>query len=299
MDDELDRTWWNEARAIAARQARGASDAADDLAQELALAALERGADVTRPGAWLERVGRNAEIDRWRVARRRRALAREIDAPEAAPDPEASVLARERRGALRGALAGLPRALRRAVLARFHAELPFEAVAVRLGTRAVTARTRVHRALAQLRARVGGLRALFVWAPGAQATALGLALIAGVARPALFPTAALGTAVAPCSSRAPARRLASAPSIESTVAVTPAQAPLPRAARVADPPARVVIAPAPVAVQRYSYDDDEVDGELARPDDVLVPATPPSHQESLIELRRHFVPEILKTLEDL
>ncbi len=51
MDHEPDWIWWSEARAIAARQARGASDAADDLAQELA---LERGADVTRPGAWLE-----------------------------------------------------------------------------------------------------------------------------------------------------------------------------------------------------------------------------------------------------
>jgi RNA polymerase sigma-70 factor (ECF subfamily) len=297
MDHEPDWTWWNEARAIAARQARGASDAADDLAQELALAALERGADVTRAGAWLERVGRNAEIDRWRVARRRRELEREIDAPTAALDPEASVLARERRGALRVALVGLPRAQRRAVLARFHAELPFDAMAVRLGTRAVTARTRVHRALAQLRARIGGLRALFVWMPGAQAMALGLALMASVARPALFPAAA-GSAVAPPASRQPARRLASAPPIESTSAVTPARVSMPPAARGAGHPARVV-APAPVAVQRYSYDDDEVEGELQRPDDVLVPSTAASHQGSLIELRRHFVPEILKTLEDL
>jgi hypothetical protein len=32
MDREPDWMWWNEARAIARRHARGASDAADDLA---------------------------------------------------------------------------------------------------------------------------------------------------------------------------------------------------------------------------------------------------------------------------
>ena len=79
MDREPDRSWWQEARAVARRYARGASDAADDLAQELALAALERGGvDARRPGAWIERVGRNAAIDRWRVERRRRELAAEI-----------------------------------------------------------------------------------------------------------------------------------------------------------------------------------------------------------------------------
>ncbi len=41
MDREPEWTWWHEAREIARRHARGASDAADDLAQELAVAALE------------------------------------------------------------------------------------------------------------------------------------------------------------------------------------------------------------------------------------------------------------------
>src|SRR5450432_2075690 len=161
MSREPDWTWWDEARAIARRHARGASDAADDLAQELAVAALERGATLERPGAWLERVGRNAGIDRWRVERRRGELAGGVPLPASPPDPEAGALARERRGVLRRALAGLPRPLRRATLARYHADLPFDAVAARLGTRPVTARTRVHRALERLRARVGGLRAFF------------------------------------------------------------------------------------------------------------------------------------------
>src|SRR5579871_4917945 len=187
MDREPDWRWWQEARAIARRHARGASDAAEDLAQDLAVAALEGGAAAERPGAWLERVGRNAAIDDWRLERRRRELAGALEAPRAAPDPETRALARERRGLVRRALAALPRPLRRAALARFHAELPFDAVASRLGTEPVTARTRVHRALERLRARMGGLRVVFAWFPGAQATALGLTLVVGVARPTAIP----------------------------------------------------------------------------------------------------------------
>ena len=95
-------------------------------AQELAVAALERGIPAERPGAWLERVGRNAVIDGWRVEHRRRALARDVDAPAPPPDPEARVLARERRGVLRRALAALPRPLRRATLARLPRRAPFD-----------------------------------------------------------------------------------------------------------------------------------------------------------------------------
>jgi RNA polymerase sigma factor (sigma-70 family) len=308
MDREPGWTWWDETRAIARRHARGASDAADDLAQELAVAALERGAGpeplgrIARPGAWLERVGRNAVIDGWRVERRRHELAREIDAPTAPPDPEARVLLRERRGVLRRALAALPRPLRRAALARFHADLPFDAVASRLGTEPVTARTRVHRALERLRARVGGLRALFLWLPGAQATVLGVTLVAGVARPALFPVEA-ASAPAPrtvLASTAHVRRVAASPDPSAPVA-TPTPAPAPRS-----PPARSTSRATHVderatssAVQRFSYDDDEVAGELPGPDGQRIVGEPVVHQPSLIELRRSYQTEILKTLEEL
>src|SRR4051794_38304786 len=106
-------SWWSQARAIAARVARrGASDAADDLAQDLAVRALEAGAAIERPGAWLERVGRNAVIDRSRVERRRGELVSELELPPAARDPEAQLLARERRAAVRRALSALPRVQR-------------------------------------------------------------------------------------------------------------------------------------------------------------------------------------------
>ena len=74
----MNRKLWSEAREIAGRHGRGDGD---DLAQDLVVAALERGAAAENPGAWLERVGRNAAIDRWRVQRRREELATEIDLP--------------------------------------------------------------------------------------------------------------------------------------------------------------------------------------------------------------------------
>jgi RNA polymerase sigma-70 factor (ECF subfamily) len=296
MDREPDWRWWQEARAIARRHARGASDAADDLAQDLAVAALEGGAVAERPGAWLERVGRNAVIDDWRALRRRRELAGEVEPPGAVPDPEARVLARERRGLVRRAIAALPRPLRRAALARFHADLPFDAVASRLGTEPVTARTRVHRALERLRARVGGLRAVVAWFPGAQATALGLALVAGVARPVLLPGAVALADSAPAPIVVPhARRVAQASPAPTTAAparAAPARA-TPRTARVEAP------ALPPVAVRRFDFDDDEVTGDLARPDADVIIANPATHHLSLIELREHFIPEMLKSLEDI
>ena len=188
--------------------------------------------------------------------------------------------------------------LRRAALARFHAELPFDAVASRLGTEPVTARTRVHRALERLRARVGGLRAVFAWFPGAQATALGLTLVAGVARPPLLPApVVLADAEAPSVPHTHAARWARA---EVLVARPPVATPAARRA----PTARLAAAPrveepAPSAVQRFDYDDDEVTGELAGPDGIVLDGEPVVRQPSLIELRTHFVPELLKTLEDI
>jgi hypothetical protein len=79
---------------------------------------LENGARAERPAAWMERVGRNAaSIARasssgapsWRRRSNRRR----------ARDPETALLARERRGLVRRALALLPRPQRRAALLRF------------------------------------------------------------------------------------------------------------------------------------------------------------------------------------
>jgi RNA polymerase sigma-70 factor (ECF subfamily) len=294
MDRLPEQHWWDETRAVARRQARGAeqpSDAADDLAQDLAVAALEQREQPVPSGPWIERVGRNARIDRWRIERRRLELAREIEPPSAPPDPEAGVLARERRGVLRRALAALPRPLRRAALARFHADLPFGAVAARLGTREVTARTRVHRALERLRERVGGLRVVMAPWPAAHAAALGLALVAGVGRAPMLPVAEV---VAPVSPRPAPRRGAVTIAQVTPPVVTPRRVPPPAAL-----PAHVLLVEPPAAVQRMAFEDDEIEVGVLRPDDLTQGGPPRTSHESLIELRTTFVAELAKSLEDL
>ena len=287
----MDRKLWAEVRAIAARRD---PEGADDLAQDLTVAALERSAGVARPGAWLERVGRNALIDRWRVARRREELALEIDAPSAPADPEAALLARERRELVRRAVVALPRAQRRAALARFHGELAFDDVAVRLGTHEVTARTRVHRALASLRARLTGLRALFVL-PGAQTAALGLTLLA-VEAPGLAPTAGVATVEAPAQPPSRTRHFARTRLIAAEAPPAPgaASARKPRPVPATPPPIDDIPPP-----RAFVFGDDVVEGDASGPEGERIVIIPPTTHSSLIELRRHFVAEVAKTMEDL
>jgi RNA polymerase sigma-70 factor (ECF subfamily) len=285
----MDRKLWAEAQAIAARRD---PQAADDLAQELVVAALERGASAVRPGAWLERVGRNAAIDRWRVARRREQLAVEIDAPVGPADPETALLSRERRGLVRRALAALPRPQRRAALARFHGEMAFEEIGVRLGTPPVTARTRVHRALATLRARLDGLRVLFVL-PGAQATALGLTLLA-VEAPGLTPAPAVAGEPS-WPSAPPTRHFARTRVIaaEHVPAAPPPVAPV-RPAHVQPPPIDQIPSP-----QVFVFGNDTIEGSNSGPEGEYIEVVRPVPHPSLIELRRHFVAEVAKSMEDL
>jgi RNA polymerase sigma-70 factor, ECF subfamily len=296
----MERTTWLEARGIALRLGRGgASDAGEDLAQDLVVAALEAGGAARRPGAWLERVGRNAVIDRWRVESRRGELAPQIEAPVPLPDPEAALLGRERRGLVRRALAALPRPQRRAALARFHAELPFEEVAARLGTPPVTARTRVHRALAVLRSKLGGLRAVFVL-PGVHATALGLVLIAAEA-PGLAPMQARADGALMPDVTTPAQHFARARVIAAEPSPSVAPAPkLPASARPANVATPKAQTPEPIPpAQVFVFEPDAVEGGVARPDDDEVVVVRPAMHSSLIEIRRHFVAELVKTMEDL
>ncbi|MCG5051690.1 MAG: hypothetical protein KA712_01895 [Myxococcales bacterium] len=49
----------------------------------------------------------------------------------------------------------------------------------------------------------------------------------------------------------------------------------------------------------YDFDDDTVEGDLQRPDGELVSAIQNVKQDSLIEIRKDFIPEMLKSLEDI
>jgi RNA polymerase sigma factor (sigma-70 family) len=279
----MDRKLWSEARAIAARRdPRGA----DDLAQDLACAVLEHGGGAERPAAWMERVGRNAAIDRVRVERRRAELVTEIDPPDAPADPETELLVRERRGLVRRALALLPRHQRRAALLRFHGELPFQTVAARLGTPEVTARTRVQRALASLRARLGSLRAIF-FLPGAQATVLGLTILT-TQLPAPPSSMALAMADDDVTAQQPRGRRV------RLVAVPPAAAATETAGKDDARPDVTTYS----SVQRFNFEDENVIADVLGPDEKPLIVVRKAEHSSLIEIRQHFVPEIVKSLED-
>ena len=49
----------------------------------------------------------------------------------------------------------------------------------------------------------------------------------------------------------------------------------------------------------YDFEDDTVEGDLQRPDGELVSAQKKAEHSSLIEIRKDFIPEMLKSLEDV
>jgi hypothetical protein len=49
----------------------------------------------------------------------------------------------------------------------------------------------------------------------------------------------------------------------------------------------------------YNFDDDKVEGDLKRPDGEVVSPNRKTPQASLIEIRKDFVPEIVKSVEDI
>ncbi|MFZ5785850.1 MAG: hypothetical protein ACOY3Y_05360 [Acidobacteriota bacterium] len=68
--------------------------------------------------------------------------------------------------------------------------------------------------------------------------------------------------------------------------------------------ALVVFSPAAEAEEygnttEYNFDDDVVEGDLVRPDGEMALARRRGRQSSLIRVREHFIPEMLKSVEDL
>lgn len=49
----------------------------------------------------------------------------------------------------------------------------------------------------------------------------------------------------------------------------------------------------------YNFDDDVVEGDLVRPDGEMALVRRRGRQSSLIQVRQHFIPEMLKSVEDL
>ncbi|MEZ4362318.1 MAG: hypothetical protein R3B48_19165 [Kofleriaceae bacterium] len=52
-------------------------------------------------------------------------------------------------------------------------------------------------------------------------------------------------------------------------------------------------------VKRYDFDGDTIDGDLIRPEGTTVSARDGADYGSLIRIRKDFIPEIIKSAEDL
>ena len=140
----------------------GEHDAAADIAQEAALVGwlqLDRLRDPEHFGAWLAGIGRNLALRGVRERSSRRRWVTEDAASTEEPtaetdDPAQRLLARERATELAAAISALPSGQRDAVVLFHLADLPQDAIASRLNTRAGAIRTRLHKARTALRRRL-------------------------------------------------------------------------------------------------------------------------------------------------
>jgi RNA polymerase sigma factor (sigma-70 family) len=140
----------------------GTAADAEDAAQEAFVKAY-RALGRFRPGApfrpWILQIVANEARNRRRSAARRTALTLRAAAQEpsgdAAPSPEASLVAAERREELLAAMEGLREEERLVIACRFFLDLSEEETAATLGIRRGTVKSRQSRALARLREEMG------------------------------------------------------------------------------------------------------------------------------------------------
>lgn len=316
-------------RRLTSRLARryGRSEA-EDLASEALVRTLRRPAPQGARQPWLERILRNLVVDRARRSARAATHAVTMSCiSDLAPlTPEDHLLMDERHRAVQEALPSMPNKLRDAVLGRFYEDHDYDAVAASRGISPATARTRVHRALASLRVSLRRLRTVvplpqllgphsFPSSAALLPAALSAALIAPTLRSppvslsTIDPGALLVAQAAPRPRLAPAPIAGADPRSRAVVAAADASAAKPirnaAAVRTSAPPHSPTSAQSPATddhpapVSRYNYDDDLVEGDLARPDGDPVFGDPTAKHASLIEIRTDFIAEIAKSLEDL
>jgi hypothetical protein len=53
------------------------------------------------------------------------------------------------------------------------------------------------------------------------------------------------------------------------------------------------------AAKHFDFEDDQVEGDIQRPDGFLITAIQEAKHKSLIDIRTNFVPEMIKSMEDL
>jgi RNA polymerase sigma factor (sigma-70 family) len=290
-------------KAIAERYARRVGpEVAEELRGEAVLRALRSPPPDGRMEPWLERIYRNLFVDLWR----RGQLVTAGRSPADLPDPntpEEGALGRERRRIVRASLHRLPREARRALVARYYAELDDAGAALRFGVAPATVRTRIHRALARLRERLGDLRA---WCPpllgklGATAAALGLApaLVATLAVVGASPAPPPIAQAAPSRAAAPQRVAAARPATHAEPVAGAAAARVRLVRRPALPateiaPSSPPVARAPLAAEVAVVEDiqqPEAIDVFAEPGRPLAPC--------LVEAPADLSPQIIKMIDD-
>jgi RNA polymerase sigma factor (sigma-70 family) len=308
----------------------GRSDA-EDLAAEAVARGLARPAPDGRQEPWIETIFRNLLIDaRRRAAHRQDARyggpsePQVTELPDAHASPEDAVLTRERGQALAAAMPAIPSELREAIVARFYDEQDYDQMAATTGISVTTARTRVWRALAQLRRSLQSMRG---WLPATfgTGTPLSAAWLPAVAVAVLAIGPTLGTttgagdrgqliaASGPESARTPHRlphpitmAAVSQKKPETTRDVPKGRAPAqPRATdmtggkhdqaggRDQDDAAK------PEAVRRFEFENDDITGEMQQPGFIFITGDPREvKMGSLIEIPRSFEQSMTKMIED-
>ncbi len=141
--------------------------AVEEVMQEVALAAVRQSAplsDASKVAPWLYRLAVwHALQYRRKCGRRRRMVGRyaeqiQRDEPSAAPvDPLGWLLAEERRGLVRQALAGLPPRDAEILLLKYTENWNYHQIAAHLGVSHAAVEARLHRARARLRQELAAL----------------------------------------------------------------------------------------------------------------------------------------------
>lgn len=128
--------------------------ASEDLVQEVFIRILRfrhTFQDGTSFVTWMYRIARNLSIDRFRKSGREVGLEPDAEVPAQQPSAAESLAARQEAALVRRALAKLPREKRELlVLSRFQ-ELKYEQIGELLGCQTGAVKTRVFRALGELR----------------------------------------------------------------------------------------------------------------------------------------------------
>ena len=133
-----------------ARLLTGDRALAEEATHEAVIRALRAADGLRDPAAfdaWFRRILVNSCRDALRHRRDR--VIPGLSPPSVVPDPAPRLAERD---AMSQALASLTAEHREVIVLRFYADLPVEAIAASLGIRVGTAKSRLHRALEQLRA---------------------------------------------------------------------------------------------------------------------------------------------------